>query len=68
MSDAGDDIDQVEEPVVSEAPKGKMGVEDALQVCGLRVVLCHQSRLTRMSLTASAEERTRTQRTCPWSA
>ena len=33
MSDAGDDI-QVENPVevTSEAPKGKMSVEDALQV------------------------------------
>lgn len=35
MSDAGDDI-PIEEPaqevVASEAPKGKMSVEDALQV------------------------------------
>lgn len=35
MSDAGDEVkvEAVDEPVVSEAPKGKMGVEDALQVC-----------------------------------
>ena len=36
MSDAGDDI-QVDAPeveVTTEAPKGKMSVEDALQVCG----------------------------------
>lgn len=36
MSDAGDEI-QVDAPAaeveVSEAPKGKMSVEDALQVC-----------------------------------
>lgn len=36
MSDAGDEV-QVDAPVaeveVSEAPKGKLSVEDALQVC-----------------------------------
>ena len=40
MSDAGDDI-QVDAPVeveavATEAPKGKMSVEDALQVCNDR--------------------------------
>ncbi|KAJ3488518.1 hypothetical protein NLI96_g2787 [Meripilus lineatus] len=40
MSDAGDDI-QVDAPaaeveVAAEAPKGKMSVEDALQVCSLQ--------------------------------
>ena len=37
MSDAGDDI-QVEAPeaeVAVEAPKGKLTIEEALQVCGL---------------------------------
>lgn len=42
MSDAGDEI-QVDAPaaeveVSTEAPKGKLSVEDALQVCGIRVV------------------------------
>lgn len=37
MSDAGDDV-QVEAPEVEvavEAPKGKLTIEEALQVCGL---------------------------------
>lgn len=41
MSDAGDDI-QVDAPVeevAAEAPKGKLSVEDALQVCIPRSIL-----------------------------
>jgi small subunit ribosomal protein S12e len=41
MSDAGDEIQvdaaPVEVEVTTEAPKGKMSVEDALQVCQLEL-------------------------------
>lgn len=59
MSDAGDEI-QVEAPVevevTTEAPKGKMSVEEALQVCKLRLVppICQ---FTTFHYTASPEER-----------
>ena len=41
MSDAGDDT-QIEVPaeveVTTEAPKGKLSVEDALQVCDFQII------------------------------
>lgn len=42
MSDAGDDIpvENVEVEVTAEAPKGKLSVEDALQVRVLSHLIC----------------------------
>lgn len=42
MSDAGDDIpvEVAEVEVTAEAPKGKLSVEDALQVRGLCPISC----------------------------
>ena len=45
MSDAGDEIKveetQEETTVAADAPKGKMSVEDALQVGGILTSTCH---------------------------
>ena len=67
MSDAGDEI-QVDAPaaeveVAAEAPKGKMSVEEALQVRFLAPLLLHGTSFTRIIwLSASSEERARSRR------
>lgn len=64
MSDAGDDIpvDAPVEEVAAEAPKGKLSVEEALQVCFTPYL--PPSTLI-VAISASPEERARPRRTCP---
>ena len=71
MSDAGDEIKvdetaQEVEAVVSEPPKGKMSVEDALQVCQA-AIRCRRFVIDAWACSrhlASPEERPRTRRSC----
>ena len=62
MSDAGDEIRvedaPAEEEVAAEAPKGKLGLEDALQVSFVNIPVI--STLLHYCILASFEERTRT--------
>lgn len=65
MSDAGDDIpvENVEVEVTAEAPKGKLSVEDALQVRVLSNLIYHNTYIP----SASPEECPRPRRSRPWS-
>lgn len=64
MSDAGDEIQVDEAPVeveaAAEAPKGKLSVEDALQVC-IHICFVPTCVLT-CPFVASAEERSQARR------
>ena len=61
MSDAGDDIpvETAEVEVTTEAPKGKLSVEDALQVRGSHLSRRHSVIYTTYRRVASLEERPR---------
>lgn len=71
MSDAGDEIEvdapAAEVEVSAEAPKGKMSVEDALQVGVLLLPHSAVSLILSVILAASSEERTRTRWSRAWS-
>ena len=71
MSDAGDEI-QVDAPaaeveVSTDAPKGKLSVEDALQVRLSRIIGSENETFMLNSSTASSEECPRSRRFGSWS-
>jgi hypothetical protein len=70
MSDAGDVVDApapAEVEVTTDAPKGKLSVEDALQVSAIVYCLLTES-LNVVRHLASPEERTCSRWSCSWSS
>jgi hypothetical protein len=75
MSEAGDDI-QVEEPqeeqqvevTATDAPKGKLSVEEALQVLQKSFPFLPSRFMILRRVVASFEERPRSRRPCPGSS
>ncbi len=66
MSDAGDDIpvENVEVEVTAEAPKGKLSVEDALQVRVLSNLIYHNTLISPQQVLKNALVHGRSR---PWS-